>query len=188
MRLRTRPQTPKPEGGPFPAIRAASLGLILASGAWAYEDPTSSKSGTARPNPGESPAVTRLKEDVSFLADDAREGRAPGTKGIEMAADYIAGVFKAAGLKPSPGADGYFQKFYINSPKLAGKQELKVEGPDGKSIGADRSHFSPLAIGVGATIAKAPIVFAGYGITAHDAARNLDYDDYADIDGAGRRC
>ena len=32
-------------------------------------------------------AETRMKADVSFLAADAREGRAPGTKGIEASAD-----------------------------------------------------------------------------------------------------
>ncbi len=32
--------------------------------------------------PALTPAEARLKGDVSFLAADAREGRAPGTKGI----------------------------------------------------------------------------------------------------------
>src|SRR4051794_25968241 len=58
-------------------------------------------------------AEARLKADVTFLADDAREGRAPGTDGIEAAADYIANVFKDAGLAPAAGADGYFQRFSI---------------------------------------------------------------------------
>src|SRR4051812_47356850 len=53
-----------------------------------------------------SPSMARLKEDVAFLAADAQEGRAPGTKGIEASADYIAAAFKEAGLKPAAGADG----------------------------------------------------------------------------------
>jgi len=56
-----------------------------------------------------SPGQARLKADVYYLADDAREGRGPGSKGIDAAADYIAASFKEAGLKPAPGADRYFQ-------------------------------------------------------------------------------
>jgi Peptidase family M28/PDZ domain/PA domain len=188
MRLRNHPRTPKPGRWFFIAIRAAALSLILAHGAGAFEDPDLSKPGAVKPGPGFSPAAIRLKEDVSFLADDAREGRAPGTKGIEAAAEYIAGVFKEAGLKPAPGADGYFQTFFINgSPTLVKAQELSVEDPEGKTIRAvEKSDFTPLAIGVGATLEKVPIVFAGYGITAHDEARKLDYDDYAGIDVKGK--
>ncbi len=54
------------------------------------------------------PAEARLRGDVTFLADDAREGRAPGTTGIEAAAEYLAAGFKEAGLKPAPGARRVF--------------------------------------------------------------------------------
>src|SRR4051812_15719613 len=60
------------------------------------------------------PAESRLRADVSYLADDAREGRAPGTAGIEAAAEYIAAAFKEAGLKAAPGCDGYFQPFTVS--------------------------------------------------------------------------
>ena len=188
MRLCNCPRTAKTKRWFFLAIQAATLGLIVCCGAWAFEEPDSSKPGTVKVTSEYTPAAIRLKQDVSFLADDAREGRAPGTKGIEAAADYIAGVFKAAGLKPAPGADGYFQTFTINGTPTPGKdQKLSVEGPDGKTIQAtNTSDFTPLAIGIGATVEKVPIVFAGYGITAHEEARKLDYDDYAGIDVKGK--
>src|SRR4051812_29576077 len=71
--------------------------------------------GCALPARGQdaSPAEARLKADVAYLADDAREGRSPGSKGIEDAADYIAAAFKSAGLKPAQDV-GYFQKFAIS--------------------------------------------------------------------------
>ena len=130
----------------------------------------------------------RLKGDVSFLASDARDGRAPGTKGIEAAADYIADVFRGAGLKPAPGADGYFQPFSITGrPKLSANPTLAVEGPGGSSLkGTYQSDFMPLALGSGSAIDNVPIVFAGYGITAKDADLKLDYDDYADVDVKGK--
>jgi hypothetical protein len=120
---------------------------------------------------------------VSFLAADAREGRAPGTKGIEDAALYIADTFRQLGLKPPPGANGYFQKFNLTGrPRLGEPLELFVATPDETLRAEPKTEFSPLAIGSAGTAEKLPIVFAGYGITAKDSAAKLDYDDYAGVD------
>jgi hypothetical protein len=56
------------------------------------------------------PKVTAndLKADVSFLASDALEGRGTPSKGLDIAAEYIASEFRRAGLEPA-GDDGYFQ-------------------------------------------------------------------------------
>ncbi|MGD8627775.1 MAG: M20/M25/M40 family metallo-hydrolase, partial [bacterium] len=54
-----------------------------------------------------------LESHVRYLASDSLEGRLPGTPGIEMAADYIAGEFEAMGLEPAFGGS-YFQEFEIN--------------------------------------------------------------------------
>jgi len=139
-------------------------------------------------SPAPSPAEERLNWDVTYLAADERDGRAPGTKGIEAAADYIAHVFREAGLKPAPGAQGFFQPFTIKGhPRLGDPQELAFAGPDGKALGAVlKSDYSPLALAVGGTLAKRPVVFAGYGITAQDGSHKLDYDDYAGIDVRGK--
>jgi Peptidase family M28/PDZ domain/PA domain len=134
------------------------------------------------------PAAERMKADVTFLAADAQDGRAPGTKGIEASADYVAGVFKGAGLKPAPGAAGYFQPFSISGlPTLGNTHELVLTSVDGKQVkGAFKTDFNPMAIGIGTTIEHVPIVFAGYGITAKDDGLKLDYDDYAGIDAKGK--
>jgi Zn-dependent M28 family amino/carboxypeptidase len=49
-----------------------------------------------------------LKSSVTYLASDALEGRDTPSKGLNLAAAYIAGQFKAAGLV-AVGDDGYFQ-------------------------------------------------------------------------------
>ncbi|GIW87827.1 MAG: peptidase M28 [Isosphaeraceae bacterium] len=49
-----------------------------------------------------------LKAHVSFLASDALEGRDTPSRGLDIAAEYIAAQFRAAGLEPA-GDDGYFQ-------------------------------------------------------------------------------
>jgi Peptidase family M28/PDZ domain/PA domain len=131
-------------------------------------------------------AEERMKHDVTFLAADAQEGRAPGTKGIEVSADYIASVFKKAGLKHAPGADGYFQPFFISAGVYLKKDQFLVfNGPEDKSVKPQfAGDFTPLAIGTARILEKVPVVFAGYGITAKNSPRHpgLDYDDYAGVD------
>lgn len=135
-----------------------------------------------------SPATSRLKADVSYLADDAREGRGTGTKGIDAAADYIATVFKEAGLKTAPGAEGYFQPFTIGgTPELSDPLSLTIKGPDGKTLAPEaRTDFTPLALGSGGKFQDLPIVYVGYGITAKDEGLKLEYDDYKDLDVKGK--
>jgi hypothetical protein len=135
------------------------------------------------------PAEARLRGDVTFLADDAREGRAPGSSGIEAAAEYVAAGFKEAGLKPAPGLDGYFQPFTLSgNPTLGPDIALSLNhGPDAPAITAEaKVEFTPLAIGSSGTLNHVTVVFAGYGITAKDDAQKLDYDDYAGLNVQGK--
>jgi hypothetical protein len=44
--------------------------------------------------------IVRYRDLVTTLASEKMEGRGPGTKGIELARDYIAQHFDKAGLKP----------------------------------------------------------------------------------------
>src|SRR5262249_19180979 len=53
----------------------------------------------------------RLRNDLQFLTSDDCEGRGFSTKGINLAADYIAREFEKAGLRPSAPGRGYFQSF-----------------------------------------------------------------------------
>jgi hypothetical protein len=49
-----------------------------------------------------------LKADVSFLASDALEGRGTPSRGLDVAAEFLASQFRRAGVEPA-GDDGYFQ-------------------------------------------------------------------------------
>jgi hypothetical protein len=49
-----------------------------------------------------------LRGDLSFLASDLLEGRDTPSRGLDIAAEYIAAQFRSAGLEPG-GDDGYFQ-------------------------------------------------------------------------------
>ncbi len=129
----------------------------------------------------------RLTDAERYLASDKLEGRGPGTRGINLAADYIADEFKKAGLKTDLYDGTPFQKFSITIGTKIGPDDhnrLEIVGPaDGQADQPKRTNlklgtdFTPLALGGSAKI-DAPLVFAGYGITAKDEK----YDDYAGID------
>src|SRR5579863_8729060 len=49
-----------------------------------------------------------LRTDLSYIASDKLEGRDSPSRGLDLAADYIADQFRRAGLEPVAG-DNYFQ-------------------------------------------------------------------------------
>ncbi len=131
------------------------------------------------PAPGSrADAEARMSRDITFLASDECEGRGPGTKGIDKAADYIVAQFKRAGLKPG-GEDGsYFQPFTINANVLDRPAVLALEGPQKQSIALRQGvQFWPMALG-GSGQDRAAVVFAGYGISNKKA----NYDDYEQLE------
>lgn len=135
-----------------------------------------------------SPAEQRMRADVTYLASDLREGRGAGTQGLDAAADYIAAVFREVGLKPPPGGDGYFQPFSIpGEARPIDPTSLVIHAPGGTNLnGQLRVDFTPLQCGGGGAPKDVPIVFAGYGITAHDKDLDIDYDDYDGVDVKGK--
>ncbi len=69
-----------------------------------------------------------LKGHLSFLASDLLEGRDTPSRGLDLAATYIAAQFRRAGLEPA-GDDGYFQTAHwrVVEPNPAGVElEIKV--------------------------------------------------------------
>lgn len=60
-------------------------------------------------------AGNQLLKDVEVLASDAFEGRKTGTKGAEMAREYISERFKEIGLKAFTTTPGYEQPFSFNT-------------------------------------------------------------------------
>jgi Zn-dependent M28 family amino/carboxypeptidase len=53
-------------------------------------------------------SAASLRGHLSFIASDALEGRATPSRGLDLAAEYIAAQFRRAGLEPVSG-DDYFQ-------------------------------------------------------------------------------
>jgi hypothetical protein len=122
--------------------------------------------------------VKRIQSHVQYLSSESLEGRAPGTKGNILAAEYIKKQFKNIGLKPYNQAD-YFQEFSIVTDVLLNPKGNGLSIIHGKKEHSFILQKECVPLGISDTgMAKCPIVFAGYGISS--SADN--YDDYAGID------
>jgi len=129
------------------------------------------------------PSLARMRADVEWLADPRREGRGPGTGGIDRAAIWVAGQLAAVGLETRVAGEEPFQRFPITLDATLGpadRNHVEIVGPPGPdgmpvvralTLGTD---FTPLAAGGSGTF-DMPLVFAGYGITAPAEK----YDDYS---------
>lgn len=53
-------------------------------------------------------SAASLRGNLSFISSDLLEGRATPSRGLDLAAEYIAAQFRRAGLEPAAGED-YFQ-------------------------------------------------------------------------------
>ena len=133
----------------------------------------------------------RLREAVEWLASPEREGRGPGTAGIEQAADWVARRFEEIGLDTTVVGEAPFQRFPVTLEAKLGpatENTAEIVGPpaaDGTrtvrplELGTD---FTPLAAG-GSGAFDLPLVFAGYGITAPKEG----YDDYGPVGPSGAK-
>lgn len=123
-------------------------------------------------------------QHVGVLASDLFEGRGPGTAGGQRAAAYIAREFSEYGLKPAGEGNSYLQRFKIVSTDL---EEASLKVSRRSSVGRQstlytlRDDFIPFDF-TGEAEITAPVVFAGYGITAPE----YGYDDYRQIDATGK--
>src|ERR1700689_3172684 len=78
-----------------------------------------------------------LRGHLSFIASDLLEGRATPSRGLDLAAEYIASQFRRAGLDPG-GDDGYFQtaRMVVLEPDLAGFDLNFSHGSRSVAVGA----------------------------------------------------
>lgn len=125
----------------------------------------------------------RIRAHVEFLASDALEGRETGTRGYDVAALYAATQLELAGLQPAGDAGSFFQRVPLRRASLE-SSAVTISTADGKAIAASVPddllvwpNLTAKAVDV-----TAPVVFAGYGVTAPEQG----YDDYAGLDVKGK--
>jgi Zn-dependent M28 family amino/carboxypeptidase len=161
---------------PSPSIFLSAFLLCTSTGPVLAQQPATSP-GT-RVAPAVDPRV--LQAHLEFLASDALEGRAPGTRGGEAAAEYIAAQFRRLGLEPAGDSGTYFQRVPIIS--LTPQPKLAITAPTPASL-AWKDDFVLWSMRNDSSVAlKEEVVFAGYGIVAPEAGWN----DYEGLDVKGK--
>ncbi|MFH0990867.1 MAG: M20/M25/M40 family metallo-hydrolase [bacterium] len=155
----------------------------------------------------ESITIDAVKGQLEFLASDWTMGRETGEKGLYIAADYIASMFKVYGVKPAGDREGgrggrsmfmssrnvrmpepvttYFQNYPLVSTESVSDPEFVLID---RSVAGEKSlsfpyrsdfQFPVTSYGINFT---APIVFIGYGLTDEKNG----YDDLKGIDLKGK--
>ncbi|HET6576780.1 MAG TPA: M20/M25/M40 family metallo-hydrolase [Gemmatimonadales bacterium] len=121
-----------------------------------------------------------LRAHLDFLADDALEGRAPGTRGGATAARYIAAQFERLGLEPAGAGGTWFQRVPIIS--LTPAPALAVAGTTPAPL-AWKNDFVMWSMRNDSLVdVRGDAVFVGYGIVAPEYGWN----DYAGADARGK--
>ena len=87
-----------------------------------------------------------LRGNLSFLASDLLEGRATPSRGLDLAAEYLAAQFRRAGLEPA-GDDGYFQTatVTVREPNREGFSMTITTGGRTMTVAADEAYVLPAA-------------------------------------------
>ena len=95
-------------------------------------------------------AAEDMRGHLVFLSSDLLEGRKTPSRGLDIAAEYIAAQFRRAGLEPA-GDDGYFQTAaWTLSGREAGGIQMRFSGlgVDGLNVEAERLSFGFSAAGM----------------------------------------
>ena len=116
----------------------------------------------------------RYLDHVTWLADDAREGRETGSPGLLATAEYVATAFAQAGLEPLGDEGTWFQHFEVDGPKQLGELNRLYVGALDLAVSTEWVPFYVADTGS----AEGPLVFCGYGIRDEEGG----YDDFAGID------
>ena len=133
--------------------------------------------GAAQPPAETEVAEERYLADVTALAAPEMEGRGADTEGIERATRYLEAAFEEMGVEPA-GEQGYRQSFEVTTGASMGDgNRLEVSHLRGSDSYQPGEDYTPINFSTSGEV-SAPVVFAGYGITAEDK----NYDDYAGVD------
>jgi Zn-dependent M28 family amino/carboxypeptidase len=130
------------------------------------------------------PSPEAIKAHMTFLADDALEGREAGTRGYDIAANYVAAQYALLGVKPAGDKGAYLQRVPLLAFRPSGEGAVTLTGADGAAAALKYGEdYLPVAQAQAADLTvEAPLVFVGFGVV--DATRGRD--DYAGLDVKGK--
>mgnify|MGYP001147746288 CR=1 FL=1 len=139
-----------------------------------------------------------IQAQLEFLASDWTEGRATGERGIYLAGDYIASMFKYSGIQPAgdvyerrsrggggeasaPSERSYFQNFTLLESVPDGGSVISVKKGNHEVVFQEDVDFRIDRAGLSMKL-TAPVVFIGYGIKSEE----FGLDDFSGVDLEGK--
>jgi Zn-dependent M28 family amino/carboxypeptidase len=128
-------------------------------------------------------AGPRIRAHVKFLASDLLEGRGVGTRGGDLATEYLATQFALLGLKPAGDAGTFFQAVPMVGVTTDPTATVEiVKGNDRTRLAFEKEFVGVTHRQIQKEQFEADAIFMGHGITAPE----FDWDDYRDIDVRGK--
>ena len=126
---------------------------------------------------GNHAAITqsRLKAHMGFIAHDLLEGRDTPSRGLDIAAEYIAAQMKLFGLVPGGPKGSYFQQFPVKQARISSNSFLQVGNTRFAAFEGMIPTFS-------SGNASGSAVFIGHGFRIP----SKDVDPYKDLDVRGK--
>jgi hypothetical protein len=122
----------------------------------------------------------KAREHMEYLASDSMKGRNTPSPELDRAADYIAAQFQSFGLQPVAGS--YFHVYSLERKFLDKPTEWILTTSDSVMNMELKEDFIPFEQSGIQPVQNAPLIFAGYGISAPE----YGYDDYAGMDIRGK--
>jgi len=162
----------------LPAVSLLALSLTLALNTAVAGKPAATDIDPAR-----------LSQDVKVLSSDEFEGRGPATAGETKTIDYVVAQMKAAGLQPGgdlkDGKREWTQAVPLARAEIKGTPTVSVSVKGKTQALTQGEQIAIRAAQDGSTaidISKAPLVFAGYGVSAPERG----WDDFKGVDLKGK--
>jgi Zn-dependent M28 family amino/carboxypeptidase len=135
--------------------------------------------------------ASKTRAYVETLASPRLEGRLAGTRGEELAADYLVAELRKIGAKPLPGQRDFRLPFEFTAGTRDGGSSVRVTYTLKDGLAGGFSAGTVRGAATGGTVralsfsdngdVDGPVVFAGYGIVVPES-RGFGYDSYATLD------
>ncbi len=154
-------------------IMVCAVLVLLSACRKAFEE-----SKTTTPSVSEDQRL-RAEATIRFLADDLLEGRATPSRGLDVAALYLANELRAARWRPANG-DSYMQTYSVKTV-IPQQTRLRI-AVNGVQLEPRDYVFIPSGLDPARTPVKYDLVFGGFGIYAPEKG----IDDFAGVDIRGK--
>ena len=116
---------------------------------------------------------------VEYLCRPQLGGRLTGTRGEQLATNYVALHFETLGLEPAGDDGSWFQEFEFTSGVSAGQKNSATAAGHALELKKD---WQPAAFSANTELQRGDVVFAGYGLRVPAADGQEEYDSYVHLD------